>query len=223
MVHVVLFWQQSGTSNATSLWWSCSSPCVPSNCLGSQLEILAKAKPFSSGIDLNNFWNTYFLKSSNASMLAVVQTKKTDGMGNLWHMKSLHQYWIALFWYFCSNLDQHLRHVQVTHVRVTFHVLPKASFSSISIFFLMRRGFWSWVWQLDSILSSPQISLPGEMPAFVTYNTKLLHSSLHSWVSVLQKEAKSFISARKENEAQSKATCSRSPLKVLGKLSFLHS
>lgn len=64
---------------------------------------------------------------------------------------------------------------------------PKASFSSISIFFLMPCGFWSWVWQLDSILSSSQISLPGEMPAFVTYNTKLLYSSLHAWVSVLTK------------------------------------
>lgn len=39
-------------------------------------------------------------------------------------------------------------------------------------------------------------------------------------ISAYKKEAKSFISARKENEAQSKATCSRSPLKVQGKLSF---
>lgn len=111
-------------------------------------------------------------------------------MWNLWDLKSLHQYGIALFRFFCLNLDQHLKDVEGSSVHVTFHVLskePKPWFSLVSIFFLMPHGFWSWVWQLDSILSSPQISLPGEMPAFVTHNTKLLPSSLYLWVSVLQK------------------------------------
>lgn len=143
MVHFVLFLQQSGTSNASSLWWYCSSPCVPNNCPRSQSEILAKAKPFGSGVDLNNFWNIYFLKSSNVSILAVVQTKKTDRMGNLWDMKSLHQYWIALFWYVCSNLDQHLKHVQVTRVHVAFHVLPKEPKSFILVNFnIFPNAMW---------------------------------------------------------------------------------
>lgn len=72
-------------------------------------------------------------------------------------------------------------------------ISPKASFSLVSMFFLVPCAFCSWVWQLDFILSFPQISLPGEMPAFVTYNTELLHTSLHLWVSWYKKEGKNFI------------------------------
>lgn len=85
----IFFWKRSilfsckalsGASNGSSLWWWCSSPC---NCPGSSAEILAKAKPFSSGRDLNNFWNTYLLKIQIFQYQQLFRLRK-DGMGNLW-------------------------------------------------------------------------------------------------------------------------------------------